>query len=274
VAVEAMHKRGIDATQVDLSDLGSVQSALDGVDHVGGLLLLDVLEHLVQPQDLMVALSTWALENGRPLLVVSVPNVSHFDVALRLLAGRWIPSTRGLLDATHIRFFTEELLTNLVHRTGWEIVARDNFCTLRSDQYDTPLADAMPPEMIGALRVLSDAENPNAAVQQFVWALRPVPLEAPPSSYLEAVGPIEADVLRGASSDMSAVRNYLASAGILASEAARRAVASGYGHREVRGPGGSGVDARVARLKQAALREAYKTPQRKQAFQRAYGWFR
>ena len=274
VAVEAMHKRGIDATQVDLSDLEAVQSALDGVEHVGGLLLLDVLEHLLQPQDLMVALSTWALEHGRPTLVVSVPNVSHFDVALRLLAGRWIPSTRGLLDATHIRFFTEELLTNLVHRTGWEIVARDNFSALKTDQYDTPLADAMPPEMIGALRVLSDAENPNAAVQQFVWALRPVPLGTPPASYLEAVGPSEADVLRGASSDMSAVRNYLASAGILASEAARRAVASGYGHREATAAGGAGMDARVARLKQAALREAYKSPRRKQAFQRAYGWFR
>jgi hypothetical protein len=128
--------------------------------------------------------------------------------------------------------------------------------------------------MIGALRVLSDAENPNAAVQQFVWALRPVPLERPPASYLEAVGPSEVDVLRGASSDMSAVRNYLASAGILASEAARRAVASGYGHREANGAGGAGMDARITRLKQAALREAYKSPRRKEAFQRVYGWFR
>jgi hypothetical protein len=274
VAVRAMLDRGIDATQCDLSDFDAVRTALDGVEHVGGLLLLDVLEHLMQPQDLMVALSAWAVDHGRPTLVVSVPNVSHFDVALRLLAGRWIPTTRGLLDATHIRFFTEETLTNLVLRTGWEIVARDNFATLRTDQYDTPLADAMPPEMIGALRVLADAENPNASVQQFVWALRPVPLDHPPASYLEAVAPAEEDVMRGASSDMSAVRNYLASAGILASEAARRAVASGYGHHEGDRAGGPGMEARIARMKQAALREAYKTPARKQAFQRAYGWFR
>ena len=272
VAVDSMHQRGIAATQCDLSDLEAVHSALDGVDNVGGLLLLDVLEHLLQPQDLLIALSQWALEHGRPTLVVSVPNVSHFDVALRLLAGRWIPTTRGLLDATHIRFFTEENLTNLVLRTGWEIVARDNFSTLKSDQYDPPLTDAMPPEMVGALRVLSDAENPNAAVQQFVWALRPVPITDPPGSYLEAVGPPEVEILRGATSDMAAVRNYLATAGVLASEAARRAVASGYGHTGDSSASAS-LHQRLSVFKQMAIRQAYKTPSRKRLFQRIYGWF-
>ena len=126
---------------------GAVTAALDTVDGsspVGAMMLLDVLEHLLQPQELLAELSRWSLAHGEPLLVVSVPNVSHFDVAFRLLCGKWIPTETGLLDSTHIRFFTEELLTNLVHRTGWEIVARDNFATLRTDQYDTPLADAMP----------------------------------------------------------------------------------------------------------------------------------
>jgi 2-polyprenyl-3-methyl-5-hydroxy-6-metoxy-1,4-benzoquinol methylase len=274
VAVDLMRSRGISATQCDLSDLDAVRGALDGIDHVGGLMLLDVLEHLMQPQELLTALSAWAVEHGRPTLVVSVPNVSHFDVALRLLCGRWIPTTMGLLDSTHIRFFTEETLTNLVRRTGWEIVARDNFSVIKGDQYDAALTDAMPPEMIGALRVLSDAENPNAAVQQFVWALRPVPLDQPPASYLEAVAPSEAEIQRGARSDMSTVRNYLASAGILASEAARRAIASGYGHHGSGGMDSMGLNERLTHLKRATLREVYKNPRRGRAFQRAYGWFR
>ena len=236
-------------------------------------MLLDVLEHLLQPQELLSALSAWALENGRPTLVLSVPNVSHFDVAFRLLCGRWIPTTMGLLDSTHIRFFTEETLANLVQRTGWEIVARDNFSVLRGDQYDPDLADAMPAEMIGALRVLSDSENPNSAVQQYVWALRPVPVEDPPTSYLEAVGLSEEQISRGAASDMSAVRNYLASVGILASEAARRAVASGYGHTGD-SSGSTGRVHRLSDLKRMAIHEAYKTPGRKRVFERVYGWFR
>ncbi len=226
VAVDLMREKGISATRCDLSDLDDVRTALDGIDHVGGLMLLDVLEHLMQPQELLMALSSWALTHGQPTLFVSVPNVSHFDVALRLLCGRWIPTTTGLLDSTHIRFFTEETLTNLVRRTGWEIVARENYSAIRSDQYDPGLADAMPPEMVGALRVLAESENPNTAVKQLVWALRPVPISEPPATYLDAVGLSEEELARGATGDMVAVRDFLASAGILASEVARRAVAS------------------------------------------------
>ncbi len=269
-AVEHMLARGISATQCDLSDLDAVIGALDGVENVGAMMLLDVLEHLLQPQELLSALSTWALDHGRPTLVVSVPNVSHFDVALRLLCGRWIPTPTGLLDSTHIRFFTEETLTNLIRRTGWEIVAREDYCVLRGDQYDTELNDALPAEMVGALRTLSQAENPNAAVQQYVWALRPVPVDKRPTTYLEAVGLSEEEMTTGPRSDMRAVADYLASAGILASEAARRAVASGYGHHGAAALTAMSMDERVAYLKQLAVRQAYKTPRRGRLFQRIY----
>jgi 2-polyprenyl-3-methyl-5-hydroxy-6-metoxy-1,4-benzoquinol methylase len=268
-AVEHMRARGISATQCDLSDLDAVVGALDQVDHVGALMLLDVLEHLLQPHELLTALSRWALEHDRPTLVVSVPNVAHFDVALRLLCGRWIPTATGLLDSTHIRFFTEETLTNLVRRCGWEIVAREDYCVLRGDQYDTVLNDALPAEMVGALRTLSQSENPNAAVQQYVWALRPVPVEQPPATYLEAVGLSADQLAAGPRSDMRAVADYLASAGILASEAARRAVASGYGHHGG-GAAAMGRDERTAYLKQKLIQQAYKTPTRRRIFQRLY----
>jgi 2-polyprenyl-3-methyl-5-hydroxy-6-metoxy-1,4-benzoquinol methylase len=282
VAVELMVERGIDATQVDLSDLDAVRAALDEIivkESVGTLMLLDVIEHLLQPQELLVALNHWALDNGRPMLVASVPNVSHFDVALRLLCGRWIPTETGLLDSTHIRFFTEETLSNLFERTGWEVVSRDNFSVVRGDQYDGPLTDALPAEMVGALRVLSESENPLAAVQQFVWALRPVPLVDLPLTYLDAVGLTAEERYRGPISDLSAVRNYLASVGILASEAARRAVEMTYGHSGAAG-GFGGSDAsrtmqrRLSFYKKAAMRQAYKNSRRARVFQRLYGWVR
>lgn len=240
VAVEHMRSQGISATQCDLSDFEAVRSALDAIPSVGALLLLDVLEHLMQPQELLSALSAWAIDHGRPMLVVSVPNVSHYDIALRLLCGRWVPTTMGLLDSTHIRFFTEETLTTMLQRTGWEIVTREDFATIHSDQYDAGLNDSMPAEMVGALRTLSQAENPNAAVQQFVWALRPVPVSTDqmPRTYLDAVGPVDGSASRGPRSDMRAVADYLATAGILASEAARRAVLSTYGHRGKAGEAG------------------------------------
>ena len=275
VAVESMRDQGISASQCDVSDLDAVRSSLDSLGDIGSFLLIDVLEHLLEPQELLLALSEWALKHDEPTLVISVPNVSHFDIALRLLAGRWLPTTTGILDSTHIRFFTEETLTNLVLRSGWEIVARDNYATVKSDQYDVSLADALPPEMVGALRVLSGIENPNAAVQQFVWALRPVPVTNAPRNYLKAVGASEREANRGPTGDMAPLYNYLATAGLLASEAGRRAIASQQDHRSAMG----GLDQFstvqvVARAKARAIAFMYQNPQRGRLFRRLYYWLR
>jgi 2-polyprenyl-3-methyl-5-hydroxy-6-metoxy-1,4-benzoquinol methylase len=280
VAVEHMRERGIDATQVDLSDLDAVRDALDSIaanETVGAMMLLDVVEHLLQPQELLACLSAWALENSSPMLMVSVPNVAHFDIAFRLLCGRWIPTETGLLDSTHIRFFTEETLANLFERTGWEVAVRDNFSAVRGDQFDSPLNDALPIEMVGALRVLSESENPNASVQQFVWALRPVPITEPAHTYLEAVGMTSEERYRGPVSDLSAVRNYLTSVGILASEASRRAAQStAVAAAAAAAAAAEGVIRRqgLGRYKQAVLRQANKNPRRARAFQRVYRWVR
>ncbi len=180
VAVDLMHEAGIDATQCDLTDVGAVQATLDELGDVGALMLLDVIEHLTQPQQLLGPLSSWSLKHGEPALVVSVPNVAHFDIALRLLCGRWIPTETGMLDSTHLRFFTSETLERMFERCGWRVIARNNFSTVHTDQYDAWLNDRLPAEMIGALRVLSESHNPYPTVQQFVWALRPVPVTHPP----------------------------------------------------------------------------------------------
>lgn len=224
VAVDLMHEAGINATQCDLADTGAVQSVLDDIGDVGAFMLLDVIEHLVEPHKLLAALSAWSSKHGEPTLVVSVPNATHFDLGLRLLCGRWVPTDTGLLDSTHLRFFSEVSLCRLFERCGWTVVSRNDFSTLRTDQYDPELNDALPAELIGALHVLSDACNPNAAVQQFVWALQPSPVAAPPTSYLQAVGDVDGAGGRPPRPTGSkAVRDYLVSVGLLASETNRRA---------------------------------------------------
>ena len=186
--------------------------------------LLDVIEHLTQPHELLAALSAWSLKHGEAPLVVSVPNVAHFDLGLRLLCGKWILSDTGLLDSTHLRFFTERSLQRMLERCGWRVVARDNFISLRTDQYDDELNDGLPVEMVGALRALSQSYNPQATVQQFVWTLAPFPVSSPPTSYLEAMAePEGASETDEAPNDNLAVRSYLASVGLLSSETNRRA---------------------------------------------------
>jgi hypothetical protein len=145
-------------------------------------------------------------------------------LGIDLLAGRWQPTERGMLDSTHLRFFTRETLERMFERCGWKVVARDDFEAIRSDQYNSDLNELLPLEMVGALRSMADALNPTNAVQQFVWALTPFPVANPPESFLEAVTPEGVDlgaalVATDAEAD---IRRYLSSVGLLASEQSRR----------------------------------------------------
>ncbi len=216
--------RHLEATPHVPTDVAILEASLGGVDGVGAFLVHDLLEHLVDPQLLLASLSEWSLGHGRPVLVVCVPNVSHFDVALRLLCGRWVPTGSGPPDGTCVRFFAQETLERLLERTGWVIVARDDVSAVRSDQYEFRLNDALPVEMIGALRTLSQAENSDATVQTFVWALRPVPVQEYPRSYLDAVRTPDDALDPGPSSDLRSLVDFFDAAGLLASEANQRAV--------------------------------------------------
>ena len=71
------------------------------------VLCLDVLEHMVDPWSVVDRLATQYLKVGGTLLV-SLPNVRHYSVVLPLLfKGRWDYEVAGLLDRTHLRFFTK-----------------------------------------------------------------------------------------------------------------------------------------------------------------------
>jgi 2-polyprenyl-3-methyl-5-hydroxy-6-metoxy-1,4-benzoquinol methylase len=72
------------------------------------ILALDVLEHLREPLPALRALAALLAPGGR--LFLSVPNVAHWTVRLGLLAGRFDYAETGILDRTHLRFFTRRSL--------------------------------------------------------------------------------------------------------------------------------------------------------------------
>jgi 2-polyprenyl-3-methyl-5-hydroxy-6-metoxy-1,4-benzoquinol methylase len=84
------------------------------------LLLLDVLEHLVDPWETLRRLSTLLSPQG--VLVASIPNVRYFRVLLPLLLnGRWDYQDSGILDRTHLRFFTRANAIELVESSGLSV---------------------------------------------------------------------------------------------------------------------------------------------------------
>ena len=153
------------------------------------MLLIDVLQHLAEPQELLTSLASWSLDHSSPRLLVVVPNVAHVDMALQMLCGRFEVREAGALSPANLRFFTEDTLLRLLDRSGWHVVGRDDLHSLYSEQYDGGLRDGLPEEMVGALQATAQSANPNWSVTRFVWALEPHPVDIAPSTYGEAVAP-------------------------------------------------------------------------------------
>ena len=81
----------------------------------------DVLEHLVRPEDLLSRIAGWLAPGGR--LFVSLPNVANASVRGALLLGRFPYADRGILDRTHLRFFTRATGRELLEAAGFRIDA-------------------------------------------------------------------------------------------------------------------------------------------------------
>lgn len=96
---------------------------LDGVaassvihDEFDVIVLGDVLEHLRDPVPVLADLTQLLADDG--YFVISVPHVGHIDVRLHLLGGKWEYQDDGLLDRTHLRWFTRDGLRDTLGAVG------------------------------------------------------------------------------------------------------------------------------------------------------------
>jgi SAM-dependent methyltransferase len=83
------------------------------------VLLLDVLEHLYDPWRTLLHVRGWLAPGTRVL--ASVPNVRNLVTLDSLAAGRWEYEPNGVLDITHLRFFTRASLRELFEETGYTV---------------------------------------------------------------------------------------------------------------------------------------------------------
>ena len=112
---EAAH---IAATVLDQVICGPVESVV--LEELGPpydcIIFGDILEHLVDPWATLRRFATLLTPDGR--IVASLPNVAHWSVVAGLLRGRWEYQDRGLLDRTHLRFFTRRSIAALFAQVG------------------------------------------------------------------------------------------------------------------------------------------------------------
>jgi 2-polyprenyl-3-methyl-5-hydroxy-6-metoxy-1,4-benzoquinol methylase len=79
----------------------------------------DVLEHLARPEDLLVRIHGWLRDGGT--LLVSLPNVANVTVRAALAFGRFTYADRGILDRTHLRFYTRRTAVALLEGAGFAV---------------------------------------------------------------------------------------------------------------------------------------------------------
>ncbi len=117
VGIELVDEAAREARRhADHIECGDAEAVLERVVERGPydlVLCLDVLEHLVDPWRFLSRVENLLAADG--LLVISVPNVRHYRVSLPLLLfGQWRYQPAGVLDRTHLRFFTRESACQLL----------------------------------------------------------------------------------------------------------------------------------------------------------------
>jgi len=101
----------------------SVESALPDLPqrYFDCIIFNDVLEHLVDPYAMLVMVQDLLSKTG--VVVASIPNIRHWpefvDYTLR---GNWNYVNAGVLDRTHLRFFTKKSIVATITQYGYELV--------------------------------------------------------------------------------------------------------------------------------------------------------
>lgn len=108
--VEALSRHFDQAFVADLNTLARLPAAK-------AVVLADVLEHLPSPERILRLVRVAIESDGR--LYLSVPNVANITVRLSLLFGRWNYTDRGILDRTHVRFYTRDTVVTELAENGF-----------------------------------------------------------------------------------------------------------------------------------------------------------
>lgn len=168
--------------------IGSIEeldlSTALGKQHYDAITFADVLEHLHDPADTLRKIRPFLKENG--YLIASIPNIAHAAICWELAHGRFDYQKFGLLDNTHIRFFTKKNVARLFEETGYQIVSWDRVTqTPQETEFNVHCNSAQDQAFLDWIC----EQNSEAHTYQFIVKARPIDNNAAEFSYdqLEAL---------------------------------------------------------------------------------------
>ena len=105
--------------------VGDIEDMKLGYDKYFDIVLCgDILEHLREPAKVLRQIHGWLKDGGR--LVCSVPNIRYWKIWRALIfRGEWEYTGDGILDQTHLRFFTTKSFTRMIANASFEVERTD-----------------------------------------------------------------------------------------------------------------------------------------------------
>lgn len=177
-AAQVARARGLSGLTVHVHNLDTTDlSEVLAGQEFDVVLVADVLEHLRYPEGTLRQVKKLLAKEGR--IVASIPHVAQGDIRLSLLFGRLPFRPMGLLDHTHIRFFTRALLEHLFEDGGFRLttVERNRWNVTQTEVYFEG-QKRLPASFTGVNEIL--ALDPEAETYQFI--AQAVPKEAAASA--------------------------------------------------------------------------------------------
>ncbi|HVO75250.1 MAG TPA: methyltransferase domain-containing protein, partial [Ignavibacteriaceae bacterium] len=104
------------------------------------IIFADVLEHLADPFKILIDIKSKL--SGAGEIVASIPNVRHWSVLKGLLEGEWEYREYGILDSTHLKFFTRKSLFNMFEKAGY-VITNILYVIAESEKISPSLISAM-----------------------------------------------------------------------------------------------------------------------------------
>ena len=131
IVPEAAERAALKVGRVITGSAETIDFSAAGITNVDGVILADVLEHLVDPWSFLERLRG-ALAPGA-MVIASIPNIANLWLLDELAAGRFDYAADGLLDKTHLRFFTRKTIASLFTDAGYTIERWDRITDGRVD---------------------------------------------------------------------------------------------------------------------------------------------
>jgi 2-polyprenyl-3-methyl-5-hydroxy-6-metoxy-1,4-benzoquinol methylase len=103
-------------------------------EYFGCIIFLDILEHLADPYPLLLGVKSKLAKDG--CIVASIPNIRYYRALVRLvIRGEWDYKEHGVLDRTHLRFFTYRSIIKMFEGLEYEILKLEGINPTHSRTY-------------------------------------------------------------------------------------------------------------------------------------------